>query len=192
MTLRKGHGNGAGVPRIETLPPDELPAGVAAPVAAPGVTLPFRPDGKIDGSETARELGRRGGAAKAAKIRLIDSLGLARFAEPNDFQPYRDAAEEFVKCEMESLASQAGGEVGPGPATMVASAALQLAAARFASDRGARDNDLSLFKMASQLSNDSRQNLMAAYEMAVREAQTRPKGTALDLLEGEITGPKTK
>lgn len=31
MALRAGHGAGAGVPRIEVLPADEIPVGVAAP-----------------------------------------------------------------------------------------------------------------------------------------------------------------
>jgi hypothetical protein len=30
MTLRNSHGTGAGVPRVEVLPADELPAGVQA------------------------------------------------------------------------------------------------------------------------------------------------------------------
>ncbi len=35
MALRNGHGNGAGQPRVEVLPPDELPLGVQAIQQAP-------------------------------------------------------------------------------------------------------------------------------------------------------------
>jgi hypothetical protein len=55
----------------------------------------------------------------------------------------------------------------------VASAALQLAASRWAFDKGAEQDDPALIKLGSALANDSRQNLLAAYEMAVREAAAR-------------------
>ena len=76
---------------------------------------------------------------------------------------------------MGELAKQAGGSVGPAPSTIVASAGLQLAASRWAFDRGAEQNDASLFKLGSTLANDSRQNLLAAYELATREAAARPR-----------------
>jgi hypothetical protein len=174
MTLRAGHGAGAGEPRIEVLPADELPAPVPALPAAFSGPLARRPDGTIAGSETARELGRRGGVARARRVRLIDALGLSSIVSETSFGVYRAAAEEFVSHHLVALATQAGGEVGPGPSTMVASAALQLAASRWAFDRGAEDNDPALMKLGSTLANDSRQNLMAAYEMAVREAKARP------------------
>ena len=85
MALRSGRGNGAGVPRIEVLPVDELPAPVSAATTPPDVTLTFRQGGKIADSETAREMGRRGGAAKARRVRLIDSLGLSKLVEATAF-----------------------------------------------------------------------------------------------------------
>jgi hypothetical protein len=173
MALRNGHGTGAGVPRVEVLPADELPSPVAAPLAVAARPVERRPDGKLAGSEAARELGRRGGEAKARKVRLVDSLGLARIAGESSFAPYRTAAEEFVVHHVACLAQQAGGEVGPGPSTMVASAALQLAASRWAFDRGGEMGDADLLKLGSQLANDSRQNLLAAYELAVREGKAR-------------------
>ena len=188
MTLRTGHGRGAGAPRIEVLPPDELPPPVPA-VASETVTLAFRSDGKIGDKATAAELGRRGGQQTARRVRLIDSLGLKKIQDDATFKPYRDAAEEFVSHHRVSLAKQAGGELGPAPSTMVASAGLQLAASRWAFDRGAAENDASLIKLGSALANDSRQNLLAAYELAVREAQARPKQKhdplALHMAEGE-------
>jgi hypothetical protein len=173
MALRTGHGNGAGSPRIEVLPVDEQPAPVAAPVAPPAVPLVFRPDGRIGDSATAKALGAKGGHEKARKVRLVDSLGLSKLVKATEFGPYRDAAEEFVSYHLLALAQQAGGEVGPAPSTMVASAGLQLAASRWAFDQGASKNDASLIKLGSSLANDSRQNLLAAYELAVREAKAR-------------------
>lgn len=174
MSLRRGHGTGAGSPRVEVLPPDELPAPVAAPVAAPAALVRRRHDGKLADSASAREIGRRGGEAKARRVRLVDSLGLSKVVESTTFGPYRAAAEEFVSHHRAALAQQAGGTLGPAPSTMVASAGLQLAASRWAFDRGAAENDASLIKLGSSLANDSRQNLMAAYELAVREATARP------------------
>lgn len=173
MTLRSGHGAGAGKPRVEVLPADELPQPVPRITSQPAVPLAFRQDGKIANAETAKELGRRGGRAKARRVRLVDSLGLAKIAEDSAFGPYRNAAEEFVSHHLASLAMVAGGEVGPGPSTMVASAALQLAASRYAFDRFAETADPSWAKLGSTLSNDSRQNLLAGYELAVREAKAR-------------------
>jgi hypothetical protein len=173
MTLRTGHGNGRGQPRIEVLPVDELPAPVAAPLPVPAAPVHRRQDGKLADAASAAELGRRGGEAKARRVRLVDSLGLSKLVEQTTFGPYRAAAEEFVSHHRASLAEQAGGELGPAPSTMVASAGLQLAASRWAFDQGAAANDASLIKLGSSLANDSRQNLLAAYELAVREAQAR-------------------
>jgi hypothetical protein len=175
MALRTGHGNGKGVPRIEVRPPDEQAFPASHTPAAPTVPLAFRSDGKIGDSATARELGRRGGKKTASRVRLVDSLGLAAIAESATFAPYRNAAEDFVKAHLSELAALAGGSVGSGPSTMVASAGLQLAASRWAFDQGAAGGDAALIKMGSGLANDSRQNLMAAYEMAVREAKDRPR-----------------
>ncbi len=169
-----GHGAGSGEPRIELQPFDEASDPVAAPPAAPSAPLVFRKDGRIGDSETAKTLGRLGGAAKARRVRLVDSLGLSALVEQTSFAPYRAAAEEFVRHHLAELARQAGGSVGPAPSTMVASAALQLAASRWAFDRGAEENDAALIKLGSSLANDSRQNLLASYELAIREAKARP------------------
>jgi hypothetical protein len=173
MALRAGHGKGAGTPHIEVLPPDEL--GPPVPATLPDDSCQVRrgQDGRFADSESAKVIARRGGLAKARRVRLIDSLGLKKIAESADFKPYRDAAEEFTSHHLSELAKQAGGSVGPAPSTMVASAALQLAASRWAFDRGAAENDPALIKLGSSLANDSRQNLLAAYELATREAVAR-------------------
>lgn len=135
--------------------------------------LQFREDGKIADAATAAELGRRGGLAKARRIRLIDTLGLAKIAEDSAFGPYRASAEEFVAYHMVQLAAVAGGTVGPAPSTMVASAALQLAASRYCFDQFALTPDRDWAKTGSTLANDSKSMLLAAYELAVREAAAR-------------------
>jgi len=173
MTLRAGHGTGAGSPRVEVLPADEQRQPVPAKEAATTSPLPRRQDGKIGDSKTARALGKRGGEAKARRVRLIDSLGLSDITSESTFAPYRTAAEEFVKHHLVELARMAGGSVGSGPSTMVASAGLQLAGSRWAFDQGGALGDPALIKLGSALANDSRQNLMAAYEMATREAAAR-------------------
>lgn len=169
MALRKGHGNGAGVPRIEVLPPDELPE--PKPDLSP--PLARNEDGTVADSNTAKALGRRGGLAKAGKIRLLQSLGLVELAEDAKFKPYQKAAEGFIKLHLSATAPCVGGNVGPGPASIVCTAGWQLAASRYLFDRAAQTGDPKLFHRASMLGNDSRQNLLAAYELARREGDTR-------------------
>jgi len=169
MTYRKGHGTGAGQPRIEVMPADELPA----PIPGAPVPLARRSDGTMADSASARALGARGGRRSAARARLVSALGLAELADDCAFKPYRDAGDDFVREHLADLASQAGGTLGPGPSSIVASAGLQLAASRFLGDKGARSGDAALLGRASSLANDSRQNLLAAFELAVREAKAR-------------------
>jgi hypothetical protein len=67
-----------------------------------------------------------------------------------------------------SLARDVGGGVcGTAPSSIIASAALQLAASRFAFEV------LGDMVLGSRLANDSRQNLLAAHELVAREAQAR-------------------
>src|SRR5690606_9854602 len=93
--VRSGHGQGAGRPHIE-IPRDAMPSPVAAPIADPSGPVERRQDGCIGSSAAAKELGRRGGLAKARSLRLVDSLGLARLAEDCAFAPYRTAGDAFV------------------------------------------------------------------------------------------------
>jgi hypothetical protein len=172
--FRAGHGAGKGVPHIEIVR-DELSAPVPAPPTAPDVPLAFREDGKIADADTAKEMGRRGGLAKARRVRLVDSLGLAKIAEDSAFGPYRSSAEQFIAAHLAELAQVAGGVVGTGPSTMVTSAALQLAASRYCFDRASERGDTDLMKQGSVLANDSRQNLIAAYELATRTAAEHAK-----------------
>lgn len=150
---------------VEVQPADELPPAVPAPAPPP--------PGTIDPKEQARQWGRLGGLAKANRVRLVTSLGIAKIAPTSAFGPYLKAAEEYVAHQMAEAASQAGGHLGPGPSTMISSAALQLAASRFCFDQGAQTGDPDLFKKGSALADASRQNLLAAHELAARELKMR-------------------
>jgi hypothetical protein len=173
VTLRKGHGKGSGEPRVEVLPPDELPA----PVPAAPVALALRENGTIADSLTAKEYGARGGRERARRARehgaMCRNLGLTKLADDHLFAPYLRSGNDFVRTHLDALAMQAGGQVGPGPSSIVATAGVQLAASRYFSDCAAMTLDPALFHLASSLGNASRQNLLAAYELAVREGKAR-------------------
>ena len=186
MALRAGHGTGKGQPRIEVMPPDELPQPVPAvpDVTEPSTGVDRRQDGTVATPEAARVLGARGGRARA-RIALASGLALrgrdglkSDFRSHKAFKSYEKAAAYFRRVHTAELARLGGGVCGSGPSSMVASAALALAASRFLYSLAAAKADPGLFKQASQLANDSRQNLMAAYEMVVREAKARE--TAVD------------
>lgn len=175
MTLRKGHGNGAGVPRVEVLPADELPAGV------PGEARNESPGDRGEAGRFApgNSLARLGGHARRGKTRLADRLGLRSLAEGSDFKPYKAAAVSFRRSQCAELARTVGGGIcGPAPSSLVASAALQLAWSRYLSDRAAVDGDPELALKASRLAEASRQSLLAAHELCAREAQSRTRGSA--------------
>lgn len=171
MTLRTGHGQGKGVPRIEVLPVDELPAGVPAP-ARPAAAR--QSGGKFAPGPGTTELARRGGKAKAEAVQLARLLGLAELPEGHPFAAYGRLAREWRDEHMAELGrTVGGGEIGPGPASVVSSAALQLAASRWLSDQGATLGDAKMLLDASRLADASRQNLLAAHELAAKEAQAR-------------------
>jgi hypothetical protein len=163
MALRTGHGNGKGVPRIEVLPVDELPAGTPAPQRSPVAAPERRQDGTVT-ADGAKALGALGGAATAGQTRLSGRLALGdSFADPR-FEPYAKAARTFRRTHVTRLAQTVGGgQCGPAPSSIVATAALQLAASRFAFEV------LGDMALGSRLGNDSRQNLLAAHELCVKE-----------------------
>jgi hypothetical protein len=175
MALRSGHGTGSGSPRIEVLPPDELPVGT--PVSA-------RPGSPRDRGEAGRfapgnALASVGGKATAGKTRLSSRLGLRGLPEGCGFRPYKAAASSFRRAQCSSLAANVGGGYcGPAPSSMVASAALQLAWSRYLSDTAAETGDADMALAASRLADASRQNLLAAHELCAREAAARPSGPA--------------
>ncbi len=172
MTLRSGHGNGAGVPRVEVMPADELPAGSpepARPAAARDSAGRFLP-----GAGTS-ELARKGAHAAAEARQLAQLLGLKSFDEGHGYAQYARLAREWRDDHMAQLAATVGGgRVGPGPASIVSTAALQLAASRYLADLGADEGNAKTLLEASRLGDASRQNLLAAHELVAKEAAARP------------------
>lgn len=173
MTLRKGHGNGAGVPRVEVLPVDELPVGLPAP-AGPA---PNRDEaGRLLPGPGTADLARRAAQARWEAAQLGQLLGLWTPPEGHPYAPYARLAREWRDGHMAQLAATVGGgHVGPGPASIVSTAALQMAASRWMSDLGAQSSNPKLLLDASKLADSSRQSLLAAHELAAKEAQARPR-----------------
>ena len=136
-----------------------------------------REHGKLADSASAKALGRLGGRAKAARLRLLSSLGLKPLAVEHAFHAYELAGEAFVRRHMGTLAAMFDGVCGEGPASIVQTAAIQLAASRFMYDRGKQAGDAKLLGEASRLGDSSRQNVLAAYELQAREAAARKRGS---------------
>lgn len=171
MALRTGHGRGRGTPRVEVMPANELPMGVQGPVH---VEAPEerRPGGKF--AKGARTVQSMGGKARKESTALAHRLGLGQVADANAFAPYRKAAATFRRVHCSNLAQTVGGGLcGSGPSSMVASAALALAASRYLYDTA--NGDPAVLAQASRLANDSRQNLLAAHELAAKEATIRAR-----------------
>jgi hypothetical protein len=191
VTLRSGHGHRAGTgPRVEVLPADELPAGV--PVAAHQESP--RDRGKAGRFAPGNTLSRAGGLAKRGTSRLTNRLGLSNLSAGDAFAPYRKSASTFRRVQCAELARTVGGGVcGPGPCSVVASAALALAWSRFLSDEAARTGDPDLALRSSRLGETSRQHLLAAHELCAREALARAKQRTTDqkvALRDRILGPR--
>jgi hypothetical protein len=173
MALRTAHGTGAAaLARAETAPANELPEGMPA-------------DADQESRAAAVERGRfapgnrrsvLGGRAKRGKARLSARLGLSELPEGSAFLPYKRAAATFRRVQCAELARTVGGGVcGPGPSSIVASAALALAWSRYLSDCAAAEGDPELAVRAIRMGEASRQSLLTAHELAAREAAARPR-----------------
>jgi hypothetical protein len=182
MTLRKGHGNGKGVPRIEVLPADELPA----PVAVEPVLPERRPDGTLASSEDAKRLGRLGGLAKANKKKLLQGMGLAHVMEDNKFNPYYKAAQAWLDATVQIYSAMCGGALGPGPSALLGNAAIALAMSRYLTDLAFTEQNELHARQATRYWDAMKQQKLAAYELGVREAKMRAdlrEDKALDAFE---------
>jgi len=90
-----------------------------------------------------------------------------------------------------------GGRIGPGPASVVSSAAMQMAASRWLYDLGAQLGDAKALLDASRLADASRANILSAHELAAKEAEARPRDHAREHREllaafGEQAKPAVK
>jgi hypothetical protein len=152
------------------LPPDELPAGM--PDDARGGSPGDRGAGGRFAQGNA--LARAGGHAKRGKSRLTVRLGLSTLSAGDAFGPYRRDAATFRRVQCAELARTVGaGVCGPGPSSIVASAALALAWSRFLSDQAAATGDSELVMRSAKLGETSRQHLLAAHELCAKEAMRR-------------------
>lgn len=166
--LRRG---GRGAPRPEPVAADHLPAGVPGPARPkPGRDAQGR---FLPGAATAA-VSRQGGKARQEAAALQRLLGLWSCPDDHDWSRYAALARSWRDDYMRDLAQTVGGGViGPGPASLASSSALQLAASRWLYDRGAAAGDKEELLAASRLANDARQNLLAAHEIAAKEAKAR-------------------
>ena len=156
MTLRRGHGLGAGVPRIEVLPADELP-----PASTP---IAVRADRDANGRWVAGNAAARAQRVRPGARGLLDverATGAVR--------AFGRWGRRYASNRRAELAAAHGGTLSAGAGALVESAALALAASRFLYARGADLGDVELMRRASALANDARQNELAAWELAARE-----------------------
>lgn len=164
---------------------DELPVGIAAAQRSDAADIQRDQQGRVADHASAVELGRRGGATGAGQARLARRLALGdSFADPR-FEPYAKAAKAFRRVQVARLARDVGGgHCGPAPASIVASAALQLAGSRFAFEV------LGDMSLGSRLADASRANLLSAHELCAREAAGRKQENNVDRLRREIGATK--
>ena len=172
MAWRKPRSDDRPKPTVEIPLIRSLPDGLQAPQLEEK-RGERRKDGTFaKGSRTPQQAG---GRAKANTTRLSKRLGLASLPQGADFRTYKQAAGAFRKMHVRYLAQNVGGGMcGTGPASIVATAAWQLAASRFLFDMGAAQSDPDLLLQGSRLADASRQNLLAAHELCAKEAKSRP------------------
>ena len=161
------------VPRADELAeglPDESGSDDSAK-AAVLAQVQRQPDGTVADPQSAALLGALGGLRRAERergLRALEGLGL-KGAAPEFLAPYLADAEAFALSEIARLSAEAGrGVCGPMPASMVQSAALELAGSRAAFAMG---NVL----LGSRLAGASRANLLCAFDLCVKQAIERPK-----------------
>lgn len=175
MTLRTGHGNGRGTPRVETLPADELPSALGSDAV--------RPDRDAQGRFVA---GNGAGKAKRIKPGPRGLVGIDKTSP--EFRPFARWGARYGAHRRRELASAHGGEISAGVGAIVESAALAMAASRFISSKAAETGDPELFKQSSALASTARQHELAAWELAAREAHARPRANPTAALVAELTG----
>lgn len=161
MALRNGHGKGVGSPRVEVLPPNEQPF---APAGAP-VPLEGGRDrsGRVRTAEAARAM---------AKLPRRGAFLPRKLACDPRFEPHNRNRHDWLRARRAELYAATGG-VSHGVGAMLASAAWMYSAAEFAAELGAEQGNADMFKASSSLSSTARQHDLAAWELAVREAQAR-------------------
>ncbi len=174
--IRTAHGNGASaLARVETPPVDELPAGIRSEYG-PSERSNRGPNGRFVKGNTA-------GRARRGQTRLSTALQLAKADDPGGMRKYIRAADAWRAAQADELArSVGGGYCGPGPTSILATAALALAASRFLFDQAvAEGGNPEKLTRAAKLGDSHRQALLTATALCAQEAETRPRSrTATD------------
>jgi hypothetical protein len=180
MGLRTRHGNATrygSAPILETLPVDELPAGVPDDARSENPT-----DRGVGGRfAPGNALARRGGKAKAGESALAQRLGLAgELPDASTFKPYHARAVTFRRVTCAGLAaSVGGGYVGPIPSSIVNRAALALAWSTYYYDLAALaaeqdpEGAAKSVDRATRLGEASSRLLREAHEYCAKEATAR-------------------
>jgi hypothetical protein len=139
------------------------------------------------GAPGTRALGKWQG--KASRL-----LGKFRYQGANDrLAPYLGDAEKLLPAMLGQVCASAGGECGPIEHLALSTAALQAAIGTFLMLEGAGHADpqsreaLTLFKTGSAFADCSRQNSLAAYDLAVRVARNKPVQTGDPLAAFDVT-----
>lgn len=162
--------------RVSPATASSLPAGVPAPARPEAIR---DGDGRFQAGEATSQLAGMGGKAAAESRQLAKLLGLLDVPEGHPYLPYARMAREWRDAHMAELGQEVGGgKVGPGPASVVSTAALEMAASRWLFDRAAECGDTDMMLSAARLADASRQNLLAAHELVARMAEARKEAEA--------------
>jgi hypothetical protein len=165
MTLRRGHGRGRGKPRVEVLPPDELPSAMPS-----------------ESARAERDAGGRfiagNGIAKMRRAKTTIA-GLRVDTSCQAYKPFGRFGRRYGAHRRTELARAHGGSISAGVGALIESAALALSASRFLHDKASQTGDALLFVTAARLATDARQHELAAWELSAREAQARATAPAL-------------
>lgn len=169
MAIRRSHG--------EPYPEGPRPDGEGLPAFAAVEAEPVerRSDGKLAGSEAARALGRRGGAARHRRARLWDLAGVGASLVGRAASGW-SAAESFADATGKELESLTGASPSPVVRSLIGTAALQLMASRLLFAKAAEAEDGDGFVKASRMADASRQTLLVVHEIHAREVARRAEG----------------
>lgn len=162
MTLQSGRGRGAGMPRVEPSRADELPA------ASPGGSV--RSDRDASGRFVA---GNAAGYAKRIRPGQRGALGIDR-TDPR-YRAFARWATRYANQRRRELTELHGGTLSVGAGALLESAAHALGASRYLQSLAGETCEVELFKQAAALAVTARQHELAAWELAAREADARPR-----------------
>lgn len=163
-----------------TRTPAKLPEPLAAVLPAEAAPVERDAAGKIASSEAAKELGRRGGLARAEKRQQLASIGLERLVDNAPLTYHYRVAQEWYEDTLLDITTQAGGYVGPGPIGLLQVAARAFAAASYAQEQMGNTGSGVWMGIVGKNTDIQRQNMLAATEMAINAAKSRKAAKETD------------